>query len=26
VFVSDVLDEVRRALPQIPADRWVDAG
>ena len=26
VFVSDVLNEVRRALPQIPADRWVDAG
>ena len=26
VFVSDVVDEVRRALPQIPADRWVDAG
>ena len=26
VFVSDVMDEVRRALPQIPADRWVDAG
>jgi C-methyltransferase-like protein/putative zinc binding protein len=24
VFVSDVLDEVRRALPQITADRWVD--
>ncbi len=26
LFVSDLMDEVRRALPQIPAAAWVDAG